>query len=841
MVKERGSVMQIKILVVDDSATDRLIIKSMLNDYFVLTAGDGVEAMRVLEEHEGINLLVLDLNMPNMNGFQVLEALKEDERFRKIRTIILTNYDELENEIKGLKMGAVDYIRKPVHMESLRARIDVHAALLRVQHVLEQQLLDQKISFDMVFDQAPIGIAISQSSGPDNSDEIIVRVNSAYEKITGRTKEELLDLGWIKTTHPDDLEEDIKMLKMLRSGEISTYSIDKRYIRPDGSIVWVHNVVAPLVLSNDQQYRHICLVQDITERKMMEEALNESERSKSVLLANLPGLAYRCSYDRDWTMQYVSEGCYDLTGYPPESLLYNRELSYNDIISPEYRDALWNEWERTLAKRLPFKYEYEIITAAGEKKWVLEMGQGIYNDDGEVEALEGIILDISDRKAVENALKYNNEHDRWTGLHNRDYLASLLEKDAIQKRNIKRALIGINLSTVQLITAKYGFQYTQNLLKNAAEALSKFCTDKRMLFNTYQNRFVFYVIDYKNKDELMEFSRTIANLLESMFFIERISGGIGILEFGQDHAETDTDLLLRRLLIASERAVSMFGKVFEICFYDEELEALVNRERDIMEALGIIAADGQDNNDLYLQYQPIMELRSGSIIGFEALARLRTEKLGQVSPVDFIPIAEKSKLILPIGEIVIIKAFHFSNRLRKCGFERIGVSINISAIQLLTPDFTSRLLELAREMQIDPNCIGLEITESVFATDYEYINNHIERLREAGFHIAIDDFGTGYSSLARERDLNVDCVKIDKHFIDRLLFADMSKTLTCDIISMSHKLGHCTTAEGVEHEIQLQYLKEHNCDRIQGYLISKPFDEEDAIKFLYENGAWHLK
>jgi PAS domain S-box-containing protein len=841
MVKERGSVMQIKILVVDDSATDRLIIKSMLNDYFVLTAGDGVEAMRVLEEHEGINLLVLDLNMPNMNGFQVLEALKEDERFRKIRTIILTNYDELENEIKGLKMGAVDYIRKPVHMESLRARIDVHAALLRVQHVLEQQLLDQKISFDMVFDQAPIGIAISQSSGPDNSEEIIVRVNSAYEKITGRTKEELLDLGWIKTTHPDDLEEDIKMLKMLRSGEISTYSIDKRYIRPDGSIVWVHNVVAPLVLSNDQQYRHICLVQDITERKMMEEALNESERSKSVLLANLPGLAYRCSYDRDWTMQYVSEGCYDLTGYPPESLLYNRELSYNDIISPEYRDALWNEWERTLAKRLPFKYEYEIITAAGEKKWVLEMGQGIYNDDGEVEALEGIILDISDRKAVENALKYNNEHDRWTGLHNRDYLASLLEKDAIQKRNIKRALIGINLSTVQLITAKYGFQYTQNLLKNAAEALSKFCTDKRMLFNTYQNRFVFYVIDYKNKDELMEFSRTIANLLESMFFIERISGGIGILEFGQDHAETDTDLLLRRLLIASERAVSMFGKVFEICFYDEELEALVNRERDIMEALGIIAADGQDNNDLYLQYQPIMELRSGSIIGFEALARLRTEKLGQVSPVDFIPIAEKSKLILPIGEIVIIKAFHFSNRLRKCGFERIGVSINISAIQLLTPDFTSRLLELAREMQIDPNCIGLEITESVFATDYEYINNHIERLREAGFHIAIDDFGTGYSSLARERDLNVDCVKIDKHFIDRLLFADMSKTLTCDIISMSHKLGHCTTAEGVEHEIQLQYLKEHNCDRIQGYLISKPFDEEDAIKFLYENGAWHLK
>ena len=115
----------------------------------------------------------------------------------------------------------------------------------------------------------------------------------------------------------------------------------------------------------------------------MERALNESERSKSVLLANLPGLAYRCNNDEEWTMQYVSQGCLKLTGYPPESLLHNRDLSYNDIISPEYRERLREEGKRILAARLPFKYEYEIITATGEKKWVLEMGQGIYNDDGE--------------------------------------------------------------------------------------------------------------------------------------------------------------------------------------------------------------------------------------------------------------------------------------------------------------------------------------------------------------------------------------------------------------------------------------------------------------------------
>lgn len=690
--------MLIKILIADASASDRLLIQNILNEYWLMTACDGLEAMRILKEHDDINILILNLNMPNMNGFEILEALKEDEQYRKLRTIILTNYDELDNEIKGLRLGAVDYIRKPIHMESLRARIGVHVALL-------------------------------------------------------------------------------------------------------------------------------C-------------ALNESERSKSVFLSHLPGLAYRCNYDRDWTMQFVSEGCFNLTGYPSECLLFNKTLSYNDIISPEYQEDLWNKWKQILVDRMPFKYEYEIITATGEKKWVLEMGQGIYNDADEVEALEGIVLDISDRKAMENTLKYNSEHDRWTGLYNRDYLATLLEVDIRQKGEARKALIGINLSTVQLLTIKYGFQYTQKLLINAAQVLSQKCNDKCMLFNTFLNRFVFYIIDYKSKKELIEFSRTIADMLEQLFFLERISGGIGILEIEQNQNVVDVDLMLRRLLIASERSVSLFDKDLQICFYDEELEALIDRELEVIKALSEIAADDYTNDNLYLQFQPIMDLRNGSISGFEALARLRTEKLGRVTPLEFIPIAEKTKLIIPIGEMVIIKAFCFLNRLKECGYEDLEVSINISVIQLLRLNFTSRLLELMSQMQIDPSNICIEITESVFLSDYDYINNIIDQLRKVGLHVAIDDFGTGYSSFARENELKVECMKIDKCFIDQLLNKDLNRAITNDIISMSHKLGHYTVAEGVEHDIQLKYLKDHNCDRVQGYLISKPLDIEDAIHFLGVTEGW---
>ena len=149
-----------KLLIVDDSATDRLIIQNMLRDYEVLTARDGLEAMRVIEAEPDIDLVILDLNMPVMDGFEVLESLKAKGLNKWIRTIILTNYDELDKEIRGLQAGAVDYIRKPVNMESLLVRISIHLELLRIQKLYEQTLYERSLTLDTLLDQAAIGIAM---------------------------------------------------------------------------------------------------------------------------------------------------------------------------------------------------------------------------------------------------------------------------------------------------------------------------------------------------------------------------------------------------------------------------------------------------------------------------------------------------------------------------------------------------------------------------------------------------------------------------------------------------------------------------------------------------------
>ncbi len=821
--------MVFKILVVSDSVSDKNLIKNTLSDYCVFTASNSSEAWSNLKKHQGINLVIYDVNCMDYSLF--LDSLMFDENFKNLKVIIVTDND-FESKSKALTMGAIDYIRKPLHAGALQARIKLYYALLEAENQLSNQTDELVVTFEKIFDEAPIGISVNYSCDVEGTERKIMKINKRFQEIVGYSKEDIISLGWEKITHPDDIAEDLHKLAQLRAGEINMYTMDKRYIRPDGSLVWVHMIIAPLKSECGQPMSYICLVQDITEKKEMEKLLSESERSKSVFLSHLPGLAYRCNNDSDWTMQYVSQGCYNLTGYKPESLLYNSEISFNEIIAPEYRDLLTQEWERILPKRAPFKYEYEIITATGERKWVLEMGQGVYNEQGEVIALEGLVLDISERKAVEDTLKYNTEHEPLTDLYNRKYLVDVLEKDLKQKKDTKKALIGINLSMVQLLAVNYGYHYVQSLMKRAAEKLKKHCQDKCILFHPRENSFVFYLWDYQEKCELVNFCNEIVKTLESFLITERIGFGMGVLEIDDSKDNTDIDMLLRKLLIASERSINLIGKDYEIIFYDENLEAVVNRERDIVDILKSIAAGEETNDKLFLHYQPIIDLETGAVFGFEALARLYTEKYGMVSPMEFIPIAEMSKLILPLGDKIIIQAFAFLNKLNQLGYKDVSVSINISVIQLLKPDFTSKLMKLIKSMKINPKNIGIEITETLFAEDSESINRIVEVLRSNGVYIAIDDFGTGYSSLAREQRIHVDCMKIDKYFVDKLLDPDLRKQITCDIISMSHKLGHCTIAEGVEHHTQLQYLKEHKCDKIQGYLISKPLSEEDAISFL---------
>ena len=696
---------------------------------------------------------------------------------------------------------------------------------------LSENLAYDETLYHHIFTQAPIGIAlveghnfVLEAAYGHNS------INPVFEQILGRSGSELDQVSWSDITHPQDLPADLDCFKRFQNGDIQDYILEKRFIRPDGTSIWTNMRVARLQGLPNSKAMHLCLLEDITARKKIEEELLESERSKSVLLSNLPGMAYRCRNDRDWTMLFVSDGCQNLTGHKAESLIKNRDLSFNELISPPFREQIWHAWQKTLLQRAPFRYEYEITTATGEKKWVLELAEGVYQDHGKVEALEGIILDISDRKDAEEKLSYTAEHDPGTGLYNRAYLENLLRLESEKPPTSKQAIIGINLNSMYYLSLSYGFGYSHDILRSIANVLRTFCDESKLLFRSYEYRFIFYLKDYESHEALQAFCEAVAETLTPLLAAERIGAGMGVLELDEDNRR-HVDLILRNVLLTTEKSLRNEDNGIHVLFFDQNMAMQISREDKIKKEL-VQISDGIRSERLYMQYQPILNLNQGKICGFEALARLTSDHFGRVPPNEFIPIAEKNKLIVQLGDVIIIKALQFLQKLQQKGYNQVSVSINISAVQLLRSDFSSNLIDQIKRWQINPAQVGLELTESIFASNYDEINRIIRYLRALGIKIAIDDFGTGYSSLAREREIYANYLKIDKHFIDKLLEAKTEATITSDIISMGHKLGHCVIAEGVEYETQLSYLRENGCDLVQGYLISKPLDDDQAIEHL---------
>ncbi|NLO35333.1 MAG: EAL domain-containing protein [Clostridiaceae bacterium] len=702
-----------------------------------------------------------------------------------------------------------------------------HAALKR----LAGKLAAREALYRSVFDQAPIGIAIVQDDHFVSRKEFgDANINPAFEAILGRTSQELENLTWPEITYADDLEADLERFESFRAGKVNGYTLEKRFIRPDGTPVWTRMLVTRLTDFPADPSLHLCLVEDIAERLATATALRESERSKAVLLSHLPGLAFRCRVDRDWTMQYVSAGCLALTGYPPESLIDNKSLSYTSIVDPAYRGLLFAARAGKRQTRQSYRSEYPITTAGGETKWVLELGHGVFGGQSEDDTLEGMILDITDRKKMENELRTINEHDALTGLFNRHVLERMLAAADMDQAAGNRAIVSINCAPVQVLTKTYGFHYTQDLLKKTADLLRLFGSEQRLLFSTCWDRFVFYLTAYQNREALLDFCASLSTRLTALYKAERIGGGIGVLEI-EPGCGQDVDQLLKKVLIVSEKSMNLPEASFQACFFGPDIESdLIRTETIKRDLLRIV--DDEGDGGLALQFQPILDLPSNRICGFEALCRLNSESLGRVPPLDFIPLAEEIKLIIPIGHKIIRRAFRFLRNMLDRGYSDLTVSVNISAIQLLQHDFVAQLLQSACDIGVSPGHIGIELTESILATDYDEINRRISALRQLGIHVAIDDFGTGYSSFAREQALRVDCLKIDKQFIDSLLDDQLELSITSDIISMAHKLGHYAIAEGVEEEKQLLQLRSWHCDQIQGYLIGRPLDEEAAIAFL---------
>jgi len=441
-----------------------------------------------------------------------------------------------------------------------------------------------------------------------------------------------------------------------------------------------------------------------------------------------------------------------------------------------------------------------------------------------------IFNDITEIKKNEARLREYAYHDTLTGLPNRLALYEDFEKQITASPGKTAALFIIDSDNFKFINDSMGHSFGDILIKKMGERLTSIFKDQgSKIYRLGGDEFVLFTF-YDRIDEVFRYAQEIERNFNEPIEIEEntvcITVSVGIATCPANGNSIDE--LIKNADIALYKAKDA-GKNCYVLFSDEMHEKIKQRmliEKHLRNAI--------ENNELDLYYQPQVDATTGDITGFEALLRWHNRELGFVPPLSFISVAEETRLINPIGKWVLQKACSFLKKIHATGNEDVTVAVNVSIFQLLQDDFVDIVEETLYSEGIAPDCLELEITESILMESFNVISLILRKLKKLGVRIALDDFGKGYSSLSYLRQLPIDTLKIDKCFVDGILSDTESASLTGMIVKLGQNLGLTVIAEGVEEQKQMDFLKENGCHKMQGYLFSKPLPENDVLKFYNE-------
>lgn len=683
---------------------------------------------------------------------------------------------------------------------------------------------DSRPLWERIFTKSPTGIGIVKNNDPQKS-----VFNYAFQKIMGRHPHEIVGSGWWSITHPEDLEREMALFNNITELENRSFSIEKRIILPDGKVRWVSVFYNIIEYIKEATFTTLIIVNDITKFKEFELEYKETEASKQRIVKSLPGVVYRCKNDEFYTMVFISDMIYNLSGYTPEEMIGNNKTPFSNIIAKNHADRVRDDWNKAIKTKTMFRLQYEIVTKSGKRRWVLEQGEAIYDENGDVFELEGIIIDINDLKTVEKNLHYKNLYDEETKLPNRKSFISDLS-DGIPK-NRTHTFMTINLSDTKRTGIVYGHEYYIKLRNNIAEKIKQLPIPKAKLYLTQEDHFTLHFRSALSEEKIQQIYETVVDSIVGTLRRETVRCGLGVTYATAEEGAVDIgEKILKRALLASE-TVHSTTRLVELQYYTDALEDAIIREELLVKELRALMRS-YDFGGLALHFQPVYELKNDKIIGYEALARYTSPQFGYINPLELIGLAEKYRFSVVLGLKIFRLAFAFLARLKKEGYDEMLVSVNLSTTQLLDTMLADKLEKIASDYDISLKNVILELTEHIYADNFEKLNESILSLHKHGVRLSIDDFGTGYSSLSLIRDLVIWAVKVDRTFVSKLNYDNEDGSITREIISMCHKLVNVVVAEGVETKEQYEIIKTYNCDFAQGYYLARPMPEEHAIAHL---------
>lgn len=472
--------------------------------------------------------------------------------------------------------------------------------------------------------------------------------------------------------------------------------------------------------------------------------------------------------------------------------------------------------------------EYRILLANGQIRWINSSLKGMWDTKGKLLRLAGSHQDITPLKETQEKLEYLAYHDSLTRLPNRLMLQKNWSKWYQTVLPLKSVVFFIDSDNYKLINDTWGHSFGDQLISAIGDRIQLNVSINQRVFRISGDEFVICGSGYQTMAEIKNDARTILKLFEEPFDLNgkrihlSVSMGIAVYpEHGSDILE-----LLKNADIAMYKAKEL-GKnryVLYDLFMQDAIREYVEMEQHLRDAFL--------NQEFVVYYQPQIKLDTGEVSGFEALLRWNSPTLGIVSPQKFIEVAEESGLIVQLGEWVLRNVCAFLKEIIEQTQADLNISVNVSILQLMQDDFVDKVLDILNEYQLDPENLELEITESILIESFDSISEKLQRLRHHRIHIALDDFGTGYSSLNYLRQLPISTLKIDKSFIDHILINPHHQIFTGDIVTIGRKMGLTVIAEGVEQAEQLDYLKQFQCDKIQGFIFSKPVPAKDILEYI---------
>ena len=561
---------------------------------------------------------------------------------------------------------------------------------------------------------------------------------------------------------------------------------------------------------------------DVTDRIRAEHALRESqERYRATFEDAVVGIFQST---REQGLVSVNRALAQMLGYnSPEQMLRTvRDLGTQLLAEPEKLKDMMRQLDGNGLLR---GHEVQVMCRDGSRRWVAMNLRGKRDGSGELGFLEGMVEDITGRKAAEARIQFLAYHDPLTGLPNRVLVQDRIQQALIRarQRSGKVALLLLDLDGFKTLNDSLGHTFGDLVLMKVAERLSACAGPKDTAARIGGDEFMVLLTDVVGEGEIAEKARLIIETIKGEFAIRgqsmRLSCSVGGSVF-PDHG-SDMETLIQHADSAMYSAKGERRNSF--CFFSGEMHAQAV-ERLVLEKNLQLALE---RGEFFLLFQPQMEIASGRITGVEALLRWNQPELGLVPPGDFIQAAENNSLILQIGEWVLRAACRQAREWLDAGLMGGPVAVNISVLQFRQKDFTALVRRVLEETSLPPEYLEFEITEGLLLVNSAETLVAMKELKAMGLKIAIDDFGTGYCSLSYLKELPVSKLKIDRSFIRGVASDPDDDAITTAIIQMAHHLNLNVVAEGVENDAQLSFLRENRCDAIQGFYFSTPLDKAE--------------